>query len=104
MKRGTTPTHVFTLPFDVGTVKAMQIIYEQKQGEEEAVTLMKSKSDCTLSGNTVTLRLTQEETLKFAYGFPVRIQMRVLTNSDDALTSRIMTVRVEDCLSDEVLT
>lgn len=99
MIKGTTPTHVFTLPFDTGSVKTVQIIYAQSG----AVKLTKGNKDCTLDGNKVSVKLTQEDTFLFTFGVRVDIQVRVLTIGGDALASRVTHVLCEDCLSDEVL-
>lgn len=99
MLRGTTPTHVFTLPFDTETVKDVQIIYVQ--GGKEKLT--KSKDDCTLDGNEIAVKLTQEETFSFDDGKCVKVQVRVLTQSDDVLISPVMLVECEECLFCEVL-
>ena len=99
MIRGTTPTHIFTLPFGIETIKTIQIIYAQSGAEK----LTKSNEDCMLDGNTVTVKLTQEDTFLFDDGVCVEVQVRVLTNGGDALASRVMRVRCEECLSCEVL-
>ena len=98
MTRGTTPTHTFTLQIDTALIKRLSITYEQGQTQ-----VKKTEADCEMSGKTVTLRLTQEDTLKFTHDCPVRIQLRVLTTSGDALASGIKTMRVEDVLDDEVM-
>lgn len=100
MIKGTTPTHVFTLPFDMATVKTIQIVYAQNH----IVKLEKGNEDCTFDGNNVSIRLTQEDTLKFDGDGYVNIQVRVLTVGGDALASNIMKTFLMDCLSDEVLT
>lgn len=99
MIRGTTPTHEFALPFTADLLKAIEITYAQCG----KVMLQKSMADCEIEGNVVRVNLTQEETLAMSNSMYVDIQMRVLTLQDDALASRIMRVRVEDCLSGEVL-
>ena len=97
MKRGTTPTHTFTLPFDVSMVEKARVLYSQNDE------LKLSKTDCVLDGNTVTVRLTQEDTFKLECGKFVDIQLRVLTPDGDALNSDIIRVSVERCLENEVL-
>ncbi len=99
MIRGTTPTHTFLLPFDVEQIKTLRACYAQR-GE---VILKKSEADCTLDGNAVCLRLSQEETLRFAAGDRIQIQLRVLTTAGDVFASRLLTAGVEDCLCEEVL-
>ena len=99
MTRGSTPTHVFTLPFGVETIKTVEITYEQN----EEVKLKKTNIDCTLEENTVSVKLTQEDTFKFDEKPLVKIQIRVLTLDGDVIPSEIMYATVKECLSDEVL-
>lgn len=99
MIRGTTPTHVFTLPFNVDLIKEVKIIYSQ--GGKKVLT--KCKADCTLNDNDITLTLTQEETLKFSCLNDVEIQLKILTHADKVIVSQIEAVDVERCLDSEVL-
>jgi hypothetical protein len=99
MMQGTTPTHIFKLPFDVSAVKAVQIIYAQNDTE----VLTKDINDCELEGNTISTKLTQDETLQLDHRYNVQIQIRVLTAADDALASDVICVKCDRCLSDEVL-
>lgn len=100
MIRGTTPTHVFTLPFDVSVIKTAKVIYSQR-GE---VVLTKCGDDLRMEGNEIRLTLSQENTLSFTCTDNVSIQLRVLTTANDALASDIMIISVARCLEDEVLT
>lgn len=99
MMQGTTPTHHFTLPFDTKVVANARIIYAQN----EKVVFKKELSDCQCNANTISVTLTQEETLKFSFPKTVQIQVRILTTGGDALNSEIYTVGVEECLDKEVL-
>lgn len=101
MIRGTTPEHVFTLPFDTSPVKTIKIIYRQNWN----IKLTKRNEDCVFKGNTVTLKLTQEDTLAFAGGAHVEAVIRVLTQNGEAIVSDVMRVQYSDCFGDnEVLT
>ena len=100
MRRGTTPTHTFTLPLDVSMLACVKVIYAQ--GGQ--VILEKENDGCVLDGNTVTVKLTQEETFLFdCHKKTVQIQVRVLTLGGEALASDVLRVDVEKCLDDEVL-
>lgn len=100
MIKGTTPTHIFTLPFDVTeNVKEVEIAYAQ--GNQTKV--KKSIADCTMEGRNITTKLTQAETLLFKDGECIEVQIRVLTNAGEVLGSRVMRVHCEKCLTDEVL-
>ena len=99
MMRGTTPLHVFTLPFSTTLIKNLRVIYSQ---QDEPV-LKKELEDCTLNGNTIEVKLSQADTFSFDSKYPVEIQVRVLTNTDDALASLPQRVGVDRCLENEVL-
>lgn len=100
MIRGTTPTHIFTIPFDTALIADLRIIYAQCGNE----VLVKTKKDATLDGNTIAVTLSQEETFAFDCGKRVvDIQVRVLTLGGDALSSDIIITPIDRCLNDEVL-
>lgn len=99
MIRGTTPTHTFSLPFGTDMIKAIEIAYAQN----DTVLLTKSNADCTLAGNNVTVKLTQEDTFLFADGACVEVQVRVLTVGDEVAASDVMRIHCEKCLSKAVL-
>ena len=98
MKRGTTPTHRFVLPFPLDEIEEVEITYCQNKRE----ILKKYKENCTLKGRTISTTLTQEDTFEFQEGI-VEIQIRVKTNDDTTFASDIMKVSCRRCLSDEVL-
>ena len=99
MIRGTTPTHTFNIPFDTSVVKEVKILYAQ----DDVKVLEKNTEDCALSGNSVSVTLTQEDTFKLDCKKPVEIQIRVLTLDGEALTSVPEKVGVSKCLDNEVL-
>lgn len=103
--RGTTPTHKFTLPFDVSTIKEVQVIYSQSDHylDEKRTKLVKETKDCKLEGKTISVDLTQEDTLSFTHKLQVSIQLRVLLVNGKALVSKVIKRDVEACLNDEVL-
>lgn len=98
MRRGTTPTHTFTLPFDATMIAKARVIYAQ----DETVVLTKSGSDITVTDNMISVRLTQEDTFKFEPGKYVDIQIRVLTPANDSLVSDPVRVSVGQCLEEDV--
>ena len=99
MIQGTTPTHTFTLPFDVSMIDKVRIIYSQK--DQPVVT--KNTEDCQLEGENVVVVLTQEDTFAFDHNEPVEVQIRVLTTGGDAIASHIKKVDCAKCLENEVL-
>ena len=100
MIRATTPTHKFVLPFDYASyVKELLITY--RQGNE--IILEKDKNGVSFDGNTIYLHLSQEETNLFKVNISVDIQVRVLTNRNEAMASEIYKLSVKEVLNDEVL-
>ena len=99
MFKGTTPTHTFNVSIDTSILKEVKIIYSQNDRE----VLTKRLKDCVLGEGTITTSLTQEETFLFESGKFVSIQVRVLTDRGDALTSEQMMMSVAKCFDDEVL-
>ena len=108
MIRGTTPTHTFTFnALDPSTFKVLNIYYAQ-QGVE---LLNKSKEDCTFSSKETengiiyqaSVTLTQEETKMFKPKYKCKVQLRALTNGDDALATPEYELDVFDVINDEVL-
>lgn len=99
MRRATTPTHEFTLPFDAAMVSRFLLTY--KQGDK--IILEKREADMSVEGNTWSYTLTQEETNLFATTDAAQAQIRVLTPSGNALASEVMAVVVDPVLNDEVL-
>lgn len=83
MIQGTTPTHNFTLPFAASQIEALRIAYEQNG----KIVLTKEKEDCELSGNKVTVKLTQAETIGFEAPGNVRIQLHIRTTEGKGLVS-----------------
>ena len=98
MIRGTTPTHVFELPFDTDLISKAKVIYAQS----DAILFTKDKAVCECAANVISVKLTQEETLKFDCRKAVQIQIRILTTDGNALASEIKLVGVEKCLESEV--
>ena len=99
MIRGTTPTHTFTIPFNTSNIQKVKILYCQN----DELILRKKTQDCTLDGNTISVRLTQEDTFKFNCKANVHIQVRILTERGDSLVSKEIVASVGKCLEDEVL-
>lgn len=99
MRRGTTPTLVFTLPFDSGMITSLNIAFAQ-QG---TVVLEKTLSDCAADGDCVTVQLSEEDTLLFdSVKKYVEIQLRVGIG-ESRLASNIVRTSADRILKDGVL-
>ena len=87
MIRGTTPTLEFGFPFDIGLIEKVSIVLCQYG----TVIVEKTLDDCIVDadGQTLTVKLSQEETLKLKGRVKTEIQVRVKTNDGTALVSDI---------------
>lgn len=101
MRRGTTPWIELILDGceDIGAYKT--ILVTMQQGDIE---VNKNEEQLTIEGNVIRFQLTQEETLAFKYGRTVKIQLRALDESGNAIASDIITASVSDVLNEEVIT
>ena len=99
MIRGTTRTVSFTLPFEADRLAEAWITLSQ-QGK---VVLNKELRDCTREGKTISVLLTQDETLLLQEGSSTEIQLRVRTVEGNAMASRIPSVATGRILKDGVI-
>lgn len=99
MIRGTTPTLSFELPSEIAEVSELWITVLQNS----TVMINKTLAECELNGNLLTVRLTQEETLKLQGDCTAKIQLRVRTASGDAMASEIMENHVYPILKGGVI-
>ena len=112
MIRATTPIHVFV--FDEDPNQYEQILITYSQGN--FIVLEKEKADLTIEpidgdfschhGSwRAWYRMTQEETKKFrgGVGKPVYVQVRVLTETGEALASEKKLIQLQDVLDDKEL-
>lgn len=98
MRRGTTPTHIFSLPFDANLCEEIRIIYAQGG----TIKLIKEKDDLELYANQLKIKLTQEETFLFNEKDIVELQVRVKT-AENVFASDIFKIRAKRLLEEEVL-
>lgn len=97
--RGTTPTLEFTLPFPAAELAEAFVTISQ-QG---AVVIDKPLAEIEASGNALTVRLTQEDTLKLTGDSTSEIQIRARTLAGEALASNIVLVATARILKDGVI-
>lgn len=99
IRKGTTPTQVFILPFESSKITAAKITY--KQGND--IVLEKRLNDCVVDTDKISVRLSQEDTFKFLSTKPVQIQLRAVTVGGDVLATKIYQEQVEQSLDEEVI-
>ena len=102
MVKGSTPTHIFNIPFPITDPTAALLTYSQN----DIIIVQKELSDMEItnaaSTSRVTVSLTQEETFKFKKDVPVEIQMRI-EMAGIVRASDIARIPVTKCLDKEVL-
>ena len=99
--RGTTPILTFTLPFDTANIAKAYITIAQN--DEIVIDKEVGDTGCTYSDKTITLHLTQEETLKLADCSGIEMQIRLRTTNGEVLASQIIKAFVEEILKDGVI-
>ena len=100
MRRGTNPVLTFELPEAI-TISALYITFQQN-GQ---TVLEKDLTDVTYEqeSGTITLPLSQEDTLLFSDLEPVWVQIRLRDNLGNAVASEPMRVNVGEIFKDGVI-
>lgn len=99
ISKGCTATNSFTVPFGKDEVDVLYITYQQR----DKTVLEKTLEDCTFDEGIATVKLTQEETLKFESLLAVRIQIRARLKNNAAIKSNIISTDVDKILKDGVI-
>lgn len=99
MRQGTTPTIQITInDIDLNEMQNIYVVFEQN-----GYILKKESSVLDIEGNTISVSLSQEETLNFKEG-TCNIQLRMITKGGVAIASPIKTTKVYRVLNKEVIT
>ena len=102
MFRGSTPIFTFKIPFDVSLIKNLFVSVKQTMGND-VIQVDKSIDQCELSGNLISCKFTQEDTLKFDEQRNASVQLRILTTDNNSLVSNVFTVLVGELLKEGVI-
>lgn len=105
MYRGTTPTLNFTLPFLCDQLDYVSIAFAQKKtpyDKDSTVVMEKLLTDCSKKEKTLSLTLSETDTLLLDCHYPVEIQLRVKCNgasmASDIITEDVQRILKEGCL------
>lgn len=99
MVQATTPTFVLTLPDTVDLSQAANIYFSLRQ---KNVLIEKTGDDLTVDGQTVSVYLSQEETLQIVSG-AAQIQLNWTYANGSRACSNIVSVQVSENLLKEVV-
>lgn len=97
--RGCTCKNVFSIPFDGGNIEKLFITYQQGG----KMVLEKELADCEFSDGTVSVELSQEDTLVFVHGVVIKIQIRVKLKDGTVTKSNIIDTYADQILKNEVI-
>ena len=99
MVQATTPTFILTLPDTVDLSQAANIYFSLRQ---KNVNIEKSNDDLTVDGQTVSVYLSQAETLQLVSG-AAQIQLNWTYANGSRACSNIVSVQVTENLLKEVV-
>ena len=101
MTQGTTPTITLTLDaLDLTSLKSVYVTFCQSG---KKLTKQSGDDGVDINKHTVSVSLSQKETLSFTPG-TVEVQLRGLTNGGDAFATNVARVAVREVLLKEVIT
>jgi len=103
--RGTTPTLTFNIntTLDLTDIAEVWVTFKTKAGvTQREKTYTSEDVDIDAENNTITLVLTQEDTLSFEES-SILIQMRLRLNDDTAFASGIIETTIGQILKDGVI-
>lgn len=92
MRRGTTPTLTFTTPYAADLVQSGFISFMQRGTDVLDISL--TDPAVTIEDESISVTLTQEQTLLFTTADTVKIQIRAILASGKAVASNIVTDNV----------
>jgi len=96
MRRGTTPTITFNLPFNVSTINNVEVYFAQNDN----LVIEKDMDACTLSGTQLSVTLTQAETLSLDDEEKVEMQARFVFVNGSVGATKVIKAKVEEILKE----
>ena len=99
MVQATTPTFVLTLPDTVDLTEPIHFYFTLRQGN---VRIEKTDSDLVIDGQTISVYLSQAETLTLTPGI-VKLQLNWTYTNGSRAASEIVSVNVTENLLKEVI-
>ena len=94
--RGTTPTITFNLPFNVSVIQNCEVYFSQNDN----LMITKGIDDCVLSGNTLSVTLSQADTLMFDEDEKLQMQIRFVFTGGSVDATNIVKGKIGKILKD----
>lgn len=98
MRRGTTPTLTFTTPYAADLVESGYISFAQRGADVLDISL--TDPAVTIEDQSISVTLTQKQTLMFTTADTVKIQIRAILASGKAVASNAVEDKVCPILKD----
>ena len=99
MIRGTTPSHFFDAPCDVSLIGKINLLY----GQDDKLLFKKITKDFAIEGQTISTKLTREQSLMFDHNKPAQVHAVIETLGGDVIESPVVTIGVDKLLDDGVI-
>lgn len=99
MTQATTPTFILTLPEEIDMSSISNMYFSLEQG---ATKLLKTGSALSINGRTISVYLTQDDTVKFNRGHAL-LQLNWTYGDGSRACSTIVTINVDPNLLREVV-
>lgn len=103
MRRGTTPTIIYTFPSDLSVGEVVSARLSLCQGRRMIADRGLDSMEIGAYGNTLSIKLSQEESLSLSANRTVDVQLKVKLIGGDVLATPVREVRVQEILSEEVI-
>ncbi len=99
MRRGSTPTFIFSLPLDTSCLKEIEIFFLQK-GQ---LILTVDRQALSMDGKEVSFMMSEQESMAFASSLPAEIQIRLVTTDGTVWISEIRSFSVRKKYPEDAL-
>lgn len=100
MYRGTTPT--ITIETDTDLTRAQYVVVTMEDFDGNEISVDSKSGNMKITSTAISAKFTQEQTLSLSQG-KVRIQIRAVDLSGNAIASNIMSASIDDVLKDGVI-
>ena len=97
--RGTTPNQIFTVDADITQAEVVYLTYRQNNRN----VLEKDKDDLEITKDSVSFRMSQEDSLKFDRNGAIAIQIRARFSDNTAIKSNIVQTSSDYLLKEGVI-
>lgn len=103
MTRGTTPKIYMELPKEISVENIKDAVFTMAQGKKEIISKKLNEMEIHASENSLSILLSQEETLLLSDQYVVELQLKLKNHDDVVIASDIARVPIDRILSEDTL-